>query len=53
MHANLAYSAGPLYSGILQRVNAVAEGKDLTPTGRITWDFYPLIAEDGANKAIQ
>jgi len=34
------------YQGVLR-------SKDITPTGRITWDFYPLIADDGANKAIQ
>jgi branched-chain amino acid transport system substrate-binding protein len=30
----------------------VLRPKDITASGRITWDFYPLIAEDGAWRAI-
>jgi len=30
----------------------VLRSKDITPAGRITWDFYPLIAKDGALEAI-
>jgi len=30
----------------------VLRSKDITPEGRITWDFYPLMAQDGAWKPI-
>jgi branched-chain amino acid transport system substrate-binding protein len=30
----------------------VLRSKDVTPTGRVSWDFYPLIAKDGALEAI-
>jgi hypothetical protein len=34
------------YPGVLQP-------KDITPQGRITWDQWPLIAQDGAYQPIK